>query len=256
MRLIRLSVGTLIMVGGIVFSAATWLIPFPPLHRRCLARVRCLWAKALLWLLRVHVRIEPPDVKISGSALTVANHTGYLDILVIMSVAPGVFISREGIIWWPLIGQAVAICGTLFTDRRNRFSIRRLIEKIRRQLRVGTSVVFFPEGTSSNGDGLRPFKSSLFAAASGDGKNFPVRPLVLHYHTIGGKPVDVSNRDRVFWYGDMGLIEHLWGMLAVSGIDVAVKALPERTLSDNRGEFARQLREEMLQELKFFGTSG
>ena len=72
---------------------------------------------------------------------------------------------------------------------------------------------------------------------------------MLCYRTVGGKPLDRSNRDRVFWYGGMSLAAHLWGMFTAPGIDVDVKVLPERRLSGERREFADGLREEMLREL-------
>ena len=250
MRLIRfiLSILAMFVVGSL--AAPCWLIPVRRWRDHCLRSVRRAWAFSLLWVFRVHVHVEAGPVNESGAALYVANHTGYLDILVLMSLAPGVFISREGVLWWPVLGQLIAAGGTLFTDRRNRLSIGRLVDKVRKTLHAGTSVLFFPEATSSNGEGLLPFKSPLFAAAVGkDGETFPIRPLVLKYRSIGGEPLDESNRDRVFWYSDVGLLEHAWGLLKERGIDVVVKALPEHTLSGNRKQFAGRLREEMLREL-------
>ena len=255
MRLIRIFMGLGIVFVSGVLLVARWIIPFTKLRDRCVRRIGYFWARSMLWVLGVRVRVDPPGVSKDGAALHVANHTGYLDILVVMSASPGAFISREGIAWWPVVGQLAALGGSVFVDRRNRFSIVRSIEKIRVRLRAGMNVIFFPEGTSSNGERLLPFKSSLFAAAVGKGgEKFPIRPLVLRYHTIGGEPVCPANRDRVYWYGDMSMPMHLWGMLTAPGIDVTVKPLAERTLSGNRKQFAAQLREEMQREFEILGT--
>jgi len=255
MRLIRLFLAFAIMLGLGAVTAVVWLVPAPRWRRRRTRSLRQTWARAMLWLLRVRVRVEPPDADLSGTALYVANHTSYLDILVLMSRTPGVFVSKLGIIWWPVVGQIACLGETLFVNRNNRLGVGRLVEKVRKRLGAGGSVVFFPEATSSNGDTLLPFKSSLFAAADdGEGRLFAIRPLVVRYESIGGRPVDRSNRDRIYWYDDMLLPPHTWGLLAAPGIDVVVRVLPERMLSGPRGRFARDLRREMLKEIRIPGT--
>lgn len=235
-------------------ASAPWLLPVRRWRSVCLSVQRRCWARVLLAVFGVRVRVMPPGVDFSGPALYVANHTGYLDILVVLSVAPGAFISREGIVWWPLVGQVIALGETIFVNRPDRLSIRHTVELVRKRLGRGVSVVFFPEATSSRGDGVLPFKSPLFAAAEGnDGAAVPVRPLVLSYRRIGGKPIDDFNRDRVYWYGDMGLLKHVWRLLLAPGIDVVVKPLPERTVSGRRTEFAEGLRADMARELAELG---
>ncbi len=251
MRVLRVIVAVFAVFVLVVMTVPAWLVPFRRCRGAWLSGMRRVWARPLLRLLRVRIHVEPAQANFSGPALYVANHTGYLDIVVVMSLVPGVFISREGIIWWPVIGQLAALAGTLFVNRKDRLSIGRLVEKVRRRLRVGASVVFFPEATTTNGEMLLPFRTSLFAAAdAGDGEIFPIRPLVLCYRSVGGKPLDTANRDRVFWYDNMTLLGHIWRLLTVRGIDVVVKVLPERTLSADRREFGRTLREEMLREIE------
>ena len=76
-----------------------------------------------------------------------------------------------------------------------------------------------------------------------------MRPFVLSYRTLSGAPVDDSNRERVFWYGDMVLIPHVWQLLNESGIEVTVSELPARKIACRRSEFALALRDEMEREL-------
>jgi len=257
MRIVRLIIGGLITFPFVLMSVLLWVPPLLRWRRRWLARLRPMWARLVLWLLRIRVRVEPPGVNTDGPALYVANHTGYLDILVVMSVSPGAFISREGIFWWPVLGQLTALGDTIFVDRRRRLSIGRSIDKIHSRLRLGVSIVVFPEATSANGDGLLPFRSPLFAVVTKrDGREFPVRPLVVRYLTVAGQPIDESNRDRVYWYGDMSLPKHIWHSLTAPGIEVAIKPLPERVITGDRKEFASSLREEMLRELEIPGTAG
>lgn len=237
-------------------ALACWLVPSRPVRARWLAAVRTAWARGSLSILGVRVTAELLDDDRAGAALCVANHTGYLDIFVLMAVAPAAFISRTEVRRWPVLGQAIAAGGTLFVDRVNRLSIGRMVAKVRKELSAGTSIAFFPEATSSDGTGLLPFKASLFAAAAGeDGETFPVRPFVLSYRSIGGEPIDDSNRERVFWYGDEALVPHVWHLLAAHGVDVTIRELPARKMTGDRREFARELREEMLREFHAL-TSG
>ncbi len=251
MRVLRAVFGLLVTCPLALAAAAAWLVPAPQWRNRRIHAVARTWARLLLRLLRVRVRLLPPGLTETGAALYVSNHTGYLDTLVMTALVPGSFISREGIPWWPVIGQVIAISGAVFLDRRNRFSIGRSMEKVRRKLRAGTRVLFYPEGTSSNGEALLPFRSAVFAAATGrHGERFPVRPLLIWYRTVGGEPITPANRDRVYWYGDMTLPRHVWGMLSAPGIEVDVKALPERYVVGRRQEFAEELCAEMQRELR------
>ncbi len=253
MRVLRIVFGLLLTCPLALLAIAIWMAPAPRWRNGRIGAVARTWARLMLWLLRVKIRVCPPGLTGTGAALYVSNHTGYLDTLVMMALVPGSFVSREGIPWWPVVGQLIALSGAVFLDRRNRFSIGRSMEKIRRKLRTGTSVLFYPEGTSSNGEALLPFKSAVFAAATGrHGEKFPVRPLLIRYRTIGGQPITPANRDRVYWYGDMTLPAHAWAMLSAPGIEVDVKALPERYVTGRRQEFAEQLRAEMQRELDAF----
>lgn len=250
MRVIRLSLLLLFTIVAGVLCAACWLCPFRNVRDRWLRALRIRWARLALRLFRVRVRVERVGERSPGPALCVANHTGYLDIPVLLSFEPVVFVSRRETLWWPVVGQAIAVAGTLFVDRKNRMGIGRLVRKVSGALRAGTSVAFFPEATSSDGRGILPFKSSIFAGCCGeDGESFPVRPFVLHYRTLDGAPVDDSNRDRIFWHGDTVLLAHVWRFLNEPGIEVTVKELPARKIERKRNEFALALHDEMLREL-------
>ncbi len=250
MRLVRLSILLLISVLCSLLGAVCWLAPSRSVRYRWLAWVRTVSARTMLKVLRVRVTSQLADAP-GHPALCVANHTGYLDILVLTSVAPVMFISRRDVAWWPVIGQMASAVGTLYVDRSHRLSVGPLVERVRRRLRGGASVAFFPEARGSDGSGLLPFKSSLFAAAEArdEGEPAPIRPFVLKYRTVGGEPITDANRARIFWYGGVGFVSHFWRLLTAPGIEVTVKELPARTLTGSRREFASELRDEMLREL-------
>ncbi|MFO7898758.1 MAG: 1-acyl-sn-glycerol-3-phosphate acyltransferase [Planctomycetota bacterium] len=250
-RLVRFPAAVLVLLTLGFVAGLAWLIPVRRARSRVIRRLCQCWATALLRVLSVRVRLDPPDADLPDPALYAANHSSYLDILVVMSISPGVFVSKLGVAWWPLIGQLAAASETLFVNRRDRFRVGRLVDKVRDRLRSGRSVVFFPEATSGSGDSLLPFKPSLFAAARcDDGPRFPVQPLVIRYESVAGEPLNTENRDRVLWYGGRLFLPHVWNLLRGPGVEVTVRALPARPPGESRREFARELREEMLKEIK------
>ncbi len=251
MRPIRFLGAVIILLGFGLVAGLVWLVPVRRIRRRAIRRLRQLWARALLWVLSVRVELDPPDADLPDPALYAANHASYLDILVVMSISPGVFVSKLSVVWWPVIGQLAAAGETLFVNRGDRLRVGRLVEKVRERLRSGRSVVFFPEATNSNGETLLPFKTSLFAAAQGnDGPGFLVQPLVIRYESIGGQPLTAENRDQVLWFGDNPFLSHAWNLLSRPGVEVTVRALPPREVSTSRREFGDELRKEMLQHAR------
>lgn len=142
-----------------------------------------------------------------GSRLIVSNHLSYLDILVISSVQPTMFVTSIEIRDSGFLGFLCKAAGCHFVERRNRNQIDREIREIANSLSQGINVVVFPEATSTNGAQVLPFKVSLLDAAILSGR--PLKPLCINYREIAGSPVSVLNRDEVCWYGDMTFFDHL-----------------------------------------------
>lgn len=82
------------------------------------------------------------------------------------------------------------------------------------------NVLFFPEGTSTNGEYIAPFKPSLFRSVVN--AKCPVLPVTLNYCTIAGSPVDRSNRDLICWYGTMTFSDHFWALLNVRSLHASI----------------------------------
>lgn len=246
MRIVRLIALVAVTVLLAIPSILCFLVPVRGVRARWRTRIRRSWAAILLRILRIRIRLcgERP----SPPVLFVSNHTGYLDILVLTGATGAVFLSKADVIWWPLVGQLAWIDGTVFVDRANRLGIRRVIDRIRQRLRRGTSVVLFPEGTSTDATGLLPFKTPMFEAVrpATDAQAVPIQPVVLRYRTYRGLPIDDSNRRRVFWCNGDPLLPHFWHILSAPGIAVEVHLLPLRPLEGNRSVYADELHNEML----------
>jgi 1-acyl-sn-glycerol-3-phosphate acyltransferase len=161
-----------------------------------------------------------------NGCLLVSNHVSYIDVLVISSLTPSVFITSVELKHTPLLGALARFGGSLFVERRKPSRLRREILDISQVLAQGLTVVLFPEGTTSNGESVCQFKNSLFAAAISAGVD--ILPVCLRYTRINDEAVSVRNKDRVFYYGGVSFSSHFPNFMSLESVDVEV--LPLRTI--------------------------
>lgn len=185
-------------------------------ERRARHRARFVraWARVTLSALsiRADVRGRPP----SGPCLYVSNHLGYLDVPVLSSALSAAFVSKDDVRRWPLVGFLARTSGAVFLPRESGFRAVAALEEMRARLRAGESVLVFPEGTSSRGGTVLPFRSFPFAAA--DAAPEPtVVPVRIDLLEVGGKPAEGPLRDLACWHGDMDFAGHFWRFLGSGG---------------------------------------
>jgi 1-acyl-sn-glycerol-3-phosphate acyltransferase len=183
------------------------------------------YARFSLLLLNVKVNVIGRENK-GGvrNALYVGNHLSYLDVLVISSQVSASFVTSTEIRDAPGLGQICIMAGCLFVERRNKMNIRNEVSELRRGLNLGLNVVIFPEATSTNGEQVLRFRRPLFFAAIDGGSS--VIPFCINYRRVGGEPINLANRDRVCWYGDMDFMPHLWSLAGSGGVEVDLHFLP------------------------------
>lgn len=173
-------------------------------------------------------RILGIDVRVVGSplpcrpALLVANHSSWLDIPILGSLMECSFVAKAEVSGWPGIGTLARLQRTVFVKRRPRDTgahIRRLGER----LKEGGRLVLFPEGTSTDGSHVLPFRSAFFSVAGNAADEaIPVQPVTVAYVRIEDRPASPLTRPKVAWFGDMAFVPHLWGVLRLDGLGVAV----------------------------------
>lgn len=152
-----------------------------------------------------------PELMRDRKFLLVGNHMSYLDIFILSSIQPCVFVTSVDMGETFFLGDICELGGSIFVERRTRTKVDRDIKVITDTLRDGHHVVIYPEGTSSNGEGILPFKKSLLMSAVHAGVD--VMPVVLKYTEVNGEPFSVKNRDKICWYGDMSFAPHFLGVL-------------------------------------------
>ena len=143
------------------------------------------------------------------AGIVVANHATWLDIFTLNALGAMTFVSKDDVAGWPGIGLLARATGTLFIARDPR-QARAQQAMVQARLAAGQRLVLFPEGTSTDGQRVLPFKPTLFAAALAAGAR--VQPVSIDYHPRPG-------RDPRFygWWGDMSFGPHAIAMLAEPG---------------------------------------
>ncbi len=176
------------------------------------------YARRVLKLFNVDVEVKGvgPEIMKKRNFLVVSNHMSYVDILLLSSIQPCVFVTSVDLGEQFFLGPMAEMGGSIFVERRHRGQINRDIEVIANVLKAGHNVVIYPEGTSSNGERVLPFKRSLLMSAVHAGVD--ILPLTLKYVEIDGEPFSEKNRDRVCWYGDMPFFPHFLSLMKVRSI--------------------------------------
>jgi 1-acyl-sn-glycerol-3-phosphate acyltransferase len=145
-------------------------------------RVRS-WSRRLLHLMGIDIRItgtlQHPNV------LVVANHVSWLDIFALHAVGPVRFIAKSEIAQWPIVGRLVRGVGTLFIERARRHDTHRVNLEILQALAGGDIVAVFPEGTTTDGTALLPFKGSLLQPIVDVAGH--LQPVAIRYRTPAGR---------------------------------------------------------------------
>jgi 1-acyl-sn-glycerol-3-phosphate acyltransferase len=201
----------------------------------------------VLTILGVQIVVSGPPPK---SGLLVANHLSYLDILIISSLYPTVFVAKAEVRHWPLFGFLAAAAGCIFVDRQRRADVARVGTALQVPLEAGVPVCIFPEGTSSNGETVLPFYPSLLeSAASGA---YPVVPAGLDYFLAADDP-----REKVCFWGDMDLAPHLFELMGQPWVLGVIQFGSARQKPASRKTLALELREEVAGlRAKKIGSSG
>jgi 1-acyl-sn-glycerol-3-phosphate acyltransferase len=145
----------------------------------------------------------------------VCNHSSWLDIPAIGGRIPARFVSKDDVAAWPIIGTIARLGRTVFVSR-SRVGTLRERDAMQRALAAGDDLLLFPEGTSSDGSRVLPFRSAFFAAAFSEAKPL-IQPVSVVYDRLAGLPVGHASRAVFAWYGDMSLVPHAWQLAQWGG---------------------------------------
>jgi 1-acyl-sn-glycerol-3-phosphate acyltransferase len=213
---------TYLIIGAILHIVTFW---FKPSFRLKLishwTRLICIFFKKTLGIkLITNVRIPAPK-----GTFIVSNHLSYLDGIILGSIFPVVFVSKLQVKSWPIFGWVAQLEGTVFVDRERKLKSLDSLEEIAGLLKNSVNILLFAEGTSTNGSQILPFQSIFFQAPLSC--SAPILPVTIQYTKVESADLNLSNRDCVFWYGQVNFLKHLLDVLKLRSIEAKVIIHPE-----------------------------
>lgn len=182
-------------------------------------------------ILRIGYEVKGQPMTAPGAF--VANHSSWLDIFTLNAAARVYFVAKSEVASWAGIGWLARATGTMFIARKGT-EAKRQQDQFEARLRLGHQLLFFPEGTSTDGLRVLPFKPTLFAAffSLDTPESLQIQPVTVIYHApIGADPRHYG------WWGDMSFAPHLLMVLAdaksgrvevIFHAPVPVSAFPDR----------------------------
>lgn len=215
------------LVIACFFMLATLINIFLPfskfLKRRILTKLSAFHAKLMLKVIGFKLKLIGP--KPATGVMIIGNHMSYLDILIYLSFFESLFVTSVDMKERLFLGQVTQLGGCLFVERRNPRNLPKEMKSIKKFFDKNFSVCIFPEGTSSNGETVLPFKNSMFQIPLETG--CPIQPIVLKYKKIDSKEFSSKNCDLVCWYGDLGFFPHLMKLFTLTKVEAELEVLPQ-----------------------------
>lgn len=203
-------------------------------------RAAAAWLQQTAEGCRRILALEPRVVgPLPERGLLVANHLSYLDIVLLAALRPCVFVSKSEVRAWPIFGMCAQLGRTLFIDRARRSEVAGVAAEMRAALAEDLLIVLFPEGTSSGGTSVLPFRSSLLAPALQLG--CPVTATALSYRLDRG-----SVPDEICYWREMTLFPHLLNVWSKPAIHATVRSGVPRVRAGDRKALARELHAEVV----------
>ena len=183
------------------------------------------WCKRIVRCLGFECAVDgalPGDVATSGAGFeaVICNHLSYMDILLMSALRPFVMVAKTEVRGWPLLGWLTAQAGTVYVTRGGAPETYPAVNAAMAEAyRSGLPVLFFPEGTTTDGSGVLPFRRGLFHSVLRDGVQ--MRAAALRYALDSESEGSVA--DDVCWWGDAEFVPHMFRLLGLQGVRAAVR---------------------------------
>ncbi|MDF3129517.1 lysophospholipid acyltransferase family protein [Kiritimatiellaeota bacterium B1221] len=240
-RILLIVIFCLIMFAvGVVIRIVT--LPRPEKRYKLLYPATSFWGYGMAWIMGMRIKVEGPRPR--TPFFLVSNHISYMDILLVCAVCPAWFISKSEVASWPGIGPLTRMGPTIFIDREIRRDVKRMNHLIADLVLDGGAVGFFPEGTTTHGEELLPFKPSLFQPAVE--MNLPVTTAAIAYET---RPGMAPPSELIAWYGDADFAPHVGHLLKQPGFSVAIRFGEQAITAGDRKELAQRSHAQIKQDL-------
>jgi lyso-ornithine lipid O-acyltransferase len=210
-----------------------------------------LWHRIIAKLLGFKIEITG-ELARHRPLLIVANHSSWADIVVLSSLAEVSFIAKAEVRDMPLFGWFAVLQRSIFVDRTRRSNSRQQADTIAERLMMGDAMVLFAEGTTSDGNRILPFKSTLFGAAQlalaeAHVDKVLIQPVSIAYTKVHGLPAGRYMRPISSWPGTQGMLASLSRYVREGAFDIEVRlgAPVEFTPKSSRKAVAARMESEV-----------
>lgn len=199
------------------------------------------WGKVCCKIIGIKLQVnnEPPDPPF----LIVSNHLSYIDVFVLFSQLRCLFVAKSDVKSWPLMGFLIRTSGILFIDRSRKRDVTRVNDLISKNINQNQGVILFPEGTTSPGIDVLPFRTSLLQYPAE--RNFPVSYVAISY---GTSSEDLLAYQSVCWWDDTPFFFHFFELLKMKEIHAKVNFGKERIAENDRKVLAEKLQQAVEEE--------
>jgi len=232
---------------GVLLGPYVLLLTLAPRKRHHIAKLFFRGCSALTGL-RLNISGKVGD----GVVLFAANHASYLDIPVLgATIDGGVFVAKSEVAKWPLFGFLARISRTVFISRNSTDAAQQRA-LLAGRMNKGSSLILFPEGTSTDGSHTRPFKSTLFAALDDVKRDAWVQPVsIIYARHRGGELMSQAARENYTWFGEMTLAPHLLNVFGAKGCEIDIMFHEPLNAGDfsDRKQLARSCEEAVSNQL-------
>jgi len=192
------------------------------------------WASRLLAILNVKVTCLNAPAALPPRCVLVANHISWLDVMTIFAVRPAVFVAKDEVRRWPLIGRLCEQAGTLFIARGSRQHAKHINGRVAETLAAGRVFAMFPEGMTTDGRSLNRFHRALFQSAVD--ADAVLQPVGIRYTGPDGAWTDAPA-----YVGDMSIVESMWRLVTARALVAELHFTPSIPASNgHRKDLARE----------------
>lgn len=202
------------------------------------------WAAltALILGIKINAKGKPPQPPF----FLVSNHLSYIDVIPLWLYLDTTFIAKNEVRSWPFFGLAARLLGVLFINRELKRDVHRINQRISEAISDVQGIVLFPEGTSTQGEKVLTFNSSLLQYPA-DSK------IAVHYAAISYTSYDPNRpaRQHICWWGDMAFFNHFWELLKMPGFETNIQFGERKIIDGNRKKLAQELHEAVSEQFIF-----